>query len=106
MRILTIAILLFALPGISNAQGSRTKTWEASVSAIYQDSKFIGGQGGSSVNIDSQLGFGLNFAYNLSSKLAFGADFEFIRPDYTAVLVEENTAQPEITIDRMGPTML
>jgi len=99
VRILTIIILLFALPGISNAQGSRSKTWEGSIAAIYQDSKFISGEGGSSVDIDSQLGFGLNFAYNLTSKFALGADFEFIRPDYTAVLVEENTAQPPIRID-------
>lgn len=99
MRILTIAILLFALPAISSAQSYRSKTWEASIAAIYQDSKFVSAEGGSSIDIDSQWGFGFGFAYNVSNKLAFGADFEFIRPDYTAVLVEENTAQPEIIID-------
>jgi opacity protein-like surface antigen len=99
MRILAIAVLLVALTGISHAQGSRSKTWELSVSGIYQDSKRLGGDNGSSVDIDSELGFGFSLAYNLSSKLSLGGDFEFIRPDYTAVLIAENPGEEDIVIN-------
>lgn len=98
MRIFAIAMLLIALPGISNAQGSRSKTWELSVAGVYQDSKSLSGDNGSTLDIDSELGFGFGIAYNLNSKFSLGADFEFLSPKYTAVLVAENIGEDDITI--------
>jgi opacity protein-like surface antigen len=99
MRILALAVLLIALPGIADAQSRRADSWDVSVSAVFQESKGIGGDGGSSLEVDSETGFGINFAYNYSSKLAFGVDFEFLEPDYTAVLVDENGVLPDIVVD-------
>ena len=92
-------MLLIALPCISNAQSNRSESWDMSVSAIFQDSKVIGGEGGSSLDIDSETGFGFNFAYHFNSKLSLGMDFEFLRPDYMAVIVDENGVLPDIVID-------
>jgi opacity protein-like surface antigen len=80
MRNLVVAILLIAIPCISSAQGSRANKWEASVSGVFQESKSIGGQGSSSLDVRSNTGFGINFAYNYSSKLALGLDLEFLNP--------------------------
>jgi opacity protein-like surface antigen len=99
MRNLVLAMLLIAVPCISTAQSTRSQNWEVSVSAIFQDSKSIGGEGTSSLDIDTETGFGVNFAYNLNSRLAIGMDFEFLNPDYTAVLVDENGVLPDIVID-------
>ena len=96
MRITAIAMLLVALPIISNAQGNRADSWEATASAIFQESNNLGGEGGSSLDIDSAIGFGINFAYNLSSKLALGMDFEFLRPDYSAILIDDTGARPDV----------
>jgi hypothetical protein len=81
MRNLVLAMLLIALPCIANAQSNRSESWDMSVSAIFQDSKVIGGEGGSSLDIDSDTGFGFNFAYHFNNKLSLGMDFEFLRPD-------------------------
>jgi len=43
MRNLVLATLLIAVPCISTAQSTRSQNWEVSVSAIFQDSKSIGG---------------------------------------------------------------
>ena len=83
-----MAMLLIALPCISTAQSNRSDTWDVSVSAIFQDGKSIGGEGSSSLNMKSDTGIGVNFAYNFSSKLSLGMDFEFLKPSYTAVLVD------------------
>ena len=99
MRSLAIAILVIALPCISSAQGSRANSWDVSISAIFQDSKSIGGDGNSSLDVDSDTGFGVNFAYNWSSRLAFGMDFEFLQPDYTAMLVDATGGLNDIVID-------
>ena len=99
MRNLVLAMLLIAVPCISTAQSSRSQSWEASVSAIFQDSKYIGGEGSSSLDINSETGFGVNIAYNFNSKLALGMDFEFLKPKYTAVLVGDNGVLEDIVIN-------
>ncbi len=99
MRKLAIAILVIALPCISSAQGSRANSWDVSVSAIFQDSKSISGDGGSFLDVDSDIGIGINFAYNLNSKLSFGVDFEFLQPDYKATLVDGIGGLDDIVID-------
>lgn len=99
MRNLAVAIFLIALPCISAAQSNRGQNWEVSASAIFQESKNINGEGGSSVDIKSDTGFGVNFAYNFSSKLALGVDLEFLKPKYSAVLIDENGVEDPIVID-------
>ena len=99
MRNLAIAMLIIALPCISSAQGDRADKWEVSISAIFQESKNIDGDGGSSLDVDSDFGFGFNFAYNWSDKLSFGMDFEFLQPDYKAILVDDTGLLNDLVID-------
>jgi hypothetical protein len=91
MRLSGLAVLFFALPGISLAQGSgRAQTWEFAVGGLYQDSESANGAGGSSFEMDSALGLAFNIGYNLTSKFSLSADFDFLEPDYTAILADEN----------------
>ena len=99
MRKVIIATLLLA-PALTFAQGfgnsSRAQSWDFSLNAIYQDGNKVGGEQGSSLDLKSSWGFGFGFDYNFNEKLALGADLDFIRPDYTAVLVED-AIPPETT---------
>jgi opacity protein-like surface antigen len=99
MRNLAVAILLIAIPCVSSAQGDRAGKWEASVSGVFQESKSIGSEGSSTLDIRSNEGYGINFAYNLSNKLALGLDLEFLKPGYTAVLVDETGLEDDIVIN-------
>jgi len=101
MRVLVILLFAFA-PALSFAQ-----SWDISLAAVYQDSVSVGGSGGSesatpdtsSLNVKSELGFGANFTYNFNSHFALGFDIDYIKPDYTAIVVSENPADPDIVID-------
>jgi len=87
-----IVILLFMAPALSMAQGygsGRAKTWDFSVAGIYQQEGSAGGQGGSSFDVDSAFGLGINVGYHLTDHFNISADFEFLRPDYKANIVEE-----------------
>jgi len=99
MRNLVLTILLIALPCISAAQSNRGQNWEVSASAIFQESKSIGGEGGSSLDVNSDTGIGINFAYNFSSRLALGVDLEFLKPKYTAVLVDDTGIEDDLVIN-------
>ena len=99
MRNLVLAILLVALPSISAAQGGRAGIWEASASAVFQDSKTIGSENGSFLEMDTRTGWGINFAYNFTNKLSLGMDLEFVRPDYVAVLVDDSGLLPDLNIN-------
>jgi hypothetical protein len=100
MRALTAVIIFFALPGIALAQGNRASTWEWSLAALYQASESSGGEGGSSLNVSDDIGFGINFGYNLTNNLTVGVDLDWLSPDYRAVLVDDMvTPNRTTTID-------
>ena len=99
MRNLALTILLVTIPCLSFADSNRGQNWEASVSGVFQESKALSGSNGSTLDINSDTGFGFNFAYNLSSKLAVGADFEFLSPSYRAVLTAEDPNDDDLVIN-------
>lgn len=89
------------MPAIVNAQSGsarRSDSWEWSIAGMYQESKYIGSEDASYLDVDSAIGFGINFAYHLSSKLSVGGDFEFLSPDYKAVLVDENGIADDVVV--------
>jgi opacity protein-like surface antigen len=94
---LLIAILIIAIPAISDAQ-NRARTWEWSVAGLYQDSKNMGGENGSSLRIDGAAGLGFNLSYNLTDKFAVGVDLDWLRPDYRAELVNDEAFPIETTV--------
>ena len=98
MRTLLIAALALTMPALAFAQTNRANSWEWSVAAIYQDSASSGAEGGSNLKLDNELGFGLNFGYNFTNKLALSGDFEWLRPDFTATLVEDAPTPSSTTV--------
>ena len=84
-----IAILIIAIPAISNAQMNRANTWEWSIAGLYQESKNMAGENGSSLRIDGAGGLGFNISYNLTNKFAIGVDLDWLRPDYRAELIND-----------------
>ena len=97
MRKVVIAMLLLAVSVTANAQRDKSRTWEWSIAALYQDSKSMGSENGSSLKVDSELGLGFNVGYNWTDHFSLGVDFDFIRPDYTAILVEDGPVLPTTT---------
>lgn len=99
----TSIICLFILaPALSFAQ-----SWDVSIAALYQDSLSVGGTGGSesatpdtsSFSMKSELGFGFNITYNFNPHLALGLDLDYLKPDYTAILVPEDVNEQPVQID-------
>ena len=99
MRNLAIVLILITLPCIADAQSRRAGSWETTFSVIFQDSVGITGEGDSTLDVKSNTGWGINFAYNMTSKLAFGMDFEFLNPKYTATLVDDTGIGNDLIID-------
>lgn len=92
MRKLLLTVFLFAVPALSMAQSygnGRAQTWDFSLGAIYQQGSSIAGDGGSSLDVDGVVGIGFNIGYNLTKNLNLSADFDYLRPDYTAIVVAE-----------------
>jgi opacity protein-like surface antigen len=99
MRKAMLAIAVLVLPSLASAQMDRTGSWEWSVIAIYQDSADSGADGGSALDVDSELGLGFNFTYNFNNNFSLGADFEWVRPDFTATLISDEDPPQTTTIN-------
>jgi opacity protein-like surface antigen len=76
------------LPALASAQGFRNQ-YEWSIAAIYQNSESTGTVGGSSVDIDSDIGLGFSFNYLFNERFSLGADIEWLSPDYSATLIDD-----------------
>ncbi len=96
MRYLILPLSFF-WSGILLAQGSflprnmeRAGTWETNLTVTRQDSGNIGGLQGTSIDFDSETGFGFGVSYNFNNHLSLGGEFLFARPDYQARFVDED----------------
>ncbi len=111
MRILIVALVLL-LPALVSAQSFGTSAsaqgaWDFSLGLIYQDSLSVGGTGGnqsptpdtSFLNVDSEVGFGMNIGYNFTDHLALGLDIDYINPDYRARVVPEDPTENPVEIN-------
>jgi opacity protein-like surface antigen len=95
-------VLLLALPAVSSAQGQgggRANTWDFLLGGIYQSSESVKGKGGSSLDMDSEVGIAFGLGYNLTDRLALGADFNYLRPDYTAIIVDADDPTVKQRVD-------
>ena len=74
--------------------------WDFTIGAIYQDSQSATGGNGSSLSVDSALGFGVGLNYSLNSRFALGAQFDWLRPDYSAVLVNDENPSETLRVNQ------
>jgi opacity protein-like surface antigen len=102
-----ILLLLLAVSSSLHAQrfnkqreysGLRDGTWEAALLIGNQGGLDVSGENGSSLDLDSELGWGFSLGWNLTSKWNFNYRFMLAKPGYTATIVPENTALPPQTL--------
>ncbi len=73
--------------------GGRGGTWEFLLPLIYADSTNIGGQGGSSVNLDADWGFGFGFGYNFNDNFQLNGLMTWNSRSYQATIVQTDGVQ-------------
>lgn len=93
-----LAMLLLGASLTANAQQNYSGTWEWSFAGLYQDSKNMGSESGSSLRVDGAVGLGFNASYYLTNSFSVGFDLDFLRPKYKAVLVDD-TVMPIATTE-------
>jgi opacity protein-like surface antigen len=89
-----VAILITAIVGLAVSAAayadnyrSRTGRWDFTIQARYLDGSSFNLDGGSRVDINSDIGWGFGFAYNFNDHLALGMDFGWNSPTYDATIV-------------------
>lgn len=82
----------------NNSYGDREGRWEASFVLAYENSVSATTEGGSVIDADSVLGWGLTVGWNWTSYLNFGYKLTVHNPDYVATIVPEDTTIPPQTL--------
>jgi len=70
--------------------GSRDGRWEGSVILAYQTGLSQSNEGGSEIDVNSTMGWGLSFAWNWTEKMNLSYRFVSTSPKYTALVVPED----------------
>lgn len=81
-----------------SAAGSRDTRFETSVILAYQNGLDESSEGGSSLDIDSTLGWGVNFGWNWTEKWNLSYKFISSKPKYLAVIVPDETDAVPVSI--------
>jgi hypothetical protein len=84
----------------AGSASNREGKWEMYFSPNYVNSSTLDGEGGSSADINGDLGWLFGFAYNLNEKFALGFEFGWNSVSYTA-----NRAYGAGLVDRAGGTL-
>lgn len=90
--LMVLAVLMMVFAGLAEAQMQRggpirAGRWEASLQTRTTFNKDITGEGGSTVSLDSDLGWGFGFGYNFSDQFHLGALFSWRSNPYSASIV-------------------
>lgn len=102
----TLAILAIALPASAQETEDRDNTWELGTHVFSLGSESLAGNEGSSLDVDSQLGWGISGAYNFNNRFALGVEFGQVSPEYQATLVMDDGGSSETVNSVMDITNL
>jgi len=83
-RLLAVSALVIAGTASANDISNRANHWETTLQLRQSNSESWSFDNGSSVKLDSELGWGLGFAYNLNPNFSLGFDFSSANIDYSA----------------------
>ena len=91
------ALLCCVFSADASAQVSRDRagTWEVGAQIFNLGSESLRGDEGSTLDVDSEFGWGFTGAYNFTNRFAVGLDFGWSRPDYEATRVLEGSLTPD-----------
>jgi len=100
-KITLLIILTLCIATTTEAQDQtqllRTGHWDLGVQGRYVGSQDSAGDGGSSISLEDNLGWGLAIHYNFNQQFSLGMDFSLHSIDYTAHLVDAE--DPSLTGD-------
>jgi hypothetical protein len=99
-RIAILLLTFMSFPALAQS-GDREQTWDVGVSVFNLGSVNLDGQMGSSINTESEYGFGFWGNYNLTNRWALGFDISYVQPRYTATFVPDSALEPETVSTRM-----
>ncbi|WP_182440072.1 outer membrane beta-barrel protein [Colwellia sp. RSH04] len=66
----------------------RENRWESTFQFVNAQSTDVSGTNGSSLDLDSEYGWGFTLGYNVNAHILVNFDFSSVKPDYQAKLVE------------------
>lgn len=96
------ALLAACAVGAAAQNFPRAQKWDFTLQPMYTASQSFSGADGSSAKLDSALGFGLGFAYNLNNHFSVGGEFVWSQGNYTATYAQDgnpaNTATSRGTL--------
>jgi len=77
----------FRVPTVDD---SRKNKWDFSFNFVAQDSETSDGSNGSSLKLNSDVGWGFGIHYNMHKNFSLGFDYSYIKPRYTATYVKDD----------------
>jgi len=99
MVVLISVVALLALTYSTDSHARYTKRagkWESTFNFINSQSTNANGEGGSSIELDSDIGWGFSLGYNVNPHILINYEFSSITPRYDATFVKDDGSPTSI----------
>jgi opacity protein-like surface antigen len=96
VRLAAIAVAALALSSITQAQ-ERDEGWEVGLDVVYQDHSKLDFNGGTTVDLNTDVGLSLTFGYRISSQLELQFALDWSNVGYSANLIPQTG--PSVGVD-------
>jgi opacity protein-like surface antigen len=87
---LALALWIGASATAADAQTRRAERWQFSIPITFTFSQSIGGEGGSFVDLNNDVGWGFAFGYNINQRFYVGGEATWIRASYDATITVDD----------------
>ena len=96
--------LLAGTSSATAADSEREDRWQFYIPITFTTSETFSGQGGSSVDLSGDVGFGFAFGYNFDERWMLGFEFTWLNANYDATIVEDTDGNgtPDRTVNVGG----
>jgi opacity protein-like surface antigen len=92
LTVLVTIVLLTVSNGVPADSINRAQKWELTLQTRYLESTEVNFDGGASVDINSDLGFGIGVGYNLDNQLALRGNVSWLSASYAATRILDDGA--------------
>jgi opacity protein-like surface antigen len=107
-RILAAGLAMVAWTSVTatsaDAQARRDGRWQFTIPINFTFSQSIDGQGGTTVDLSNDVGWGFTFGYNMNERFMLGLETTWLRANYDAEVVtdENGDGNPDGTVNVGG----
>lgn len=89
LPLVTVLTLALQVSRVAAAESDRGMTWQLTIPISFTSGESFSGDGGTSIDVNDDVGWGFGFGYNLDERWMLGVDITWLSANYDASIATD-----------------